>query len=133
MRALYAYLLHEGEYGKDTITKDDRRLQYHQFLVDAFTNVEEDRLDCIRPNQNDLGTELYQDINKVVLREDVQGLTTGKIIAPSSLTGSPPYMTNNYQDVMAICRTYRNPDLFITFTCKTNQLRIRRELRKVSL
>ena len=40
-------------------------------------------------------------------------------------------MTNNYQDVMAICRTYRNPDLFITFTCNTNWLEIQRELRKV--
>ena len=77
-------------------------------------------LDCIRANQNDLRTKLYQDTNKVVLREDVQGLTTGKNIALSSLTSSPPYMTNNYQDVMAICRTYRNPDLFITFTCNTN-------------
>lgn len=26
-------------------------------------------------------------------------------------------MINNYQDAMAICRQYGNPDLFITFTC----------------
>ena len=40
-------------------------------------------------------------------------------------------MINNYQDVMAICRTYGNLDLFITFTCNTNWLEIQRELRKV--
>jgi hypothetical protein len=68
---------------------------------------------------------------KLFLEGDVQWSTTGKIIVPSSLTGSPRYMINNYQDVMAICRTYENLDLFITFTCNTNWLEIQRELRKV--
>ena len=40
-----------------------------------------------------------------------------RIILPSSHTGSPRYMIQNYQDAMAICRQYGNPDLFITFTC----------------
>ena len=48
MRAFYAYLIHEREYGEDTITKGGRL--YQQFLVDVFTNVEEDRLDYIRMN-----------------------------------------------------------------------------------
>ena len=39
-----------------------------------------------------------------------------RIILPSSFTGSPRYMMQNYQDAMALCRTYGNPDLFITFT-----------------
>jgi hypothetical protein len=39
-------------------------------------------------------------------------------------------MINNYQDAIAICRAYRNPDLFITFTCNANWLEIQRELRK---
>ncbi|CAL9026294.1 unnamed protein product [Prunus brigantina] len=38
-----------------------------------------------------------------------------KVILPSSYTGSTRYMLNNYQDAMAICRHYGNPDLFITF------------------
>ncbi|GJY98236.1 DNA helicase PIF1, ATP-dependent [Tanacetum coccineum] len=33
-----------------------------------------------------------------------------------TFTGSPRYMMQNYQDAMALCRTYGNPDLFITFT-----------------
>jgi hypothetical protein len=57
-------------------------------------------------------------------------LTTGKNIALSSLTGSPPYMTNNYQDVMAICRTYRNPDLFITFHATQTGLESEESLEK---
>ena len=81
-------------------------------------------------NQNDLRTELYQGINEVVLRGDIQGSKIGKIILLSSLTGSPRYMINNYQDAIAICRAYGNPDLFITFTCNTSWPEIQRELKK---
>uniref|UniRef100_A0A6N2N1A7 Helitron helicase-like domain-containing protein n=1 Tax=Salix viminalis TaxID=40686 RepID=A0A6N2N1A7_SALVM len=55
---------------------------YQQFLVDAFM--------------------------KRLFSEDVNGSSTGKIILPSSLTGSPRYMMNNYQDAMAICH---KPDI----------------------
>jgi len=69
---------------------------YQQFLVDAFVNVEEDRLDYIRANQKDLRTEVYRGIHEAVFNRDVEGFSTGKIIVPSSLTGSPRYMINNY-------------------------------------
>jgi len=85
-----------------------------------FINVEEDHLDYIRANQKDLRTKVYRGIHEAVLNGDVEGFSTGKIIVPSSLTGSPRYMINNYQDAMAICRAYGNPDLFITFTCNVN-------------
>uniref|UniRef100_A0A6N2LSJ9 ATP-dependent DNA helicase n=1 Tax=Salix viminalis TaxID=40686 RepID=A0A6N2LSJ9_SALVM len=52
MRAYYAYLIHE-----------------RQFLVDAFANVEEDRLDYIRANQSDLRSEIYKGIHEAILRE----------------------------------------------------------------
>ena len=71
-------------------------------------------------NQNDLQFDPYHNISEVVLKGDVQGSSTGKIILPSSMTGSPQYMINNYQDAMAICKAYRNLDIFITFTCNTN-------------
>ena len=82
-------------------------------------------------NQDDLRSDLYHNISEVVLKGDVQGSSTGKIILPSSVTGSPRYMINNYQDAMAICRAYGNPDLFITFTCNTNWPEIHRELNKI--
>jgi hypothetical protein len=128
MRAYYAYLINERPGCDNTIIKGGRL--YQQFLVDAFVNVEEDRLDYIRANQKDLRTEVYKGIHEVVLNGDVEGFSTGKIIVPSSLTGSPRYMINNYQDAMAICRAYGNPDLFITFTCNVNWPEIRRELTK---
>uniref|UniRef100_A0A6N2LWX4 Helitron helicase-like domain-containing protein n=1 Tax=Salix viminalis TaxID=40686 RepID=A0A6N2LWX4_SALVM len=84
MRAFYAYLIQEREYGEDTLIKGGRL--YQQFLVDAFANNEEDRLDYIRMNQNDLWPDLYHNISEVVLKGDVQGSSTGKIILPSSVT-----------------------------------------------
>ncbi|KAG5235502.1 ATP-dependent DNA helicase [Salix suchowensis] len=51
MRAYYAYLIHE-----------------RQFLVDAFANVEEDRLDYIRDNQSDLRSEIYKGIHEYLFK-----------------------------------------------------------------
>jgi hypothetical protein len=99
MRAYYAYLIHEREKQESTLIKGGRL--YQQFLVDAFVNVEEDRLDFIRANQENLRSEHYKGIHDVIARGDVEGSTTGKIILPSSLIGSPRYMINNYQDIMA--------------------------------
>jgi len=48
IRAFYAYLIHEREYGHDNITKDGSL--YRPFLIDVFANVEEDKLDYIRAN-----------------------------------------------------------------------------------
>uniref|UniRef100_A0A6N2NIG4 Helitron helicase-like domain-containing protein n=1 Tax=Salix viminalis TaxID=40686 RepID=A0A6N2NIG4_SALVM len=124
MRGFYAYVIQEREYGEDTLTKAGRL--YQQFLVDAFANIEEDRLDYIRMNQNDLRSDLYQNISEAVLKGDVEGSSIGKIILPSSFTGGPRYMINNYQDAMAICRAFGNPDLFITFTCNTKWPKIER-------
>ena len=99
-------------------------------MVDAFVNVEEDRLDFIRANQENLRSEHYKGIHDVIARGDVDGSTIGKIILPSSLTGSPRYMINNYQDAMAICRCYGNPDLLITFTYNVKWPEIHREIKK---
>ena len=63
-------------------------------------------------------SEIYQGIKDAVLKGDTDANVIGKrIILPSSHTGSPRYMIQNYQDAIAICRQYENPDLFITFTC----------------
>jgi hypothetical protein len=50
-----------------------------------------------------------------------RGITSGssigqRIILPSSFTGGPRYLYQNYQDSIAICRKYGCPDLFVTFT-----------------
>ena len=39
------------------------------------------------------------------------------VILPSSFSGSPRAMQQNYQDAMAIVAKYGKPDLFVTYTC----------------
>ena len=55
------------------------------------------------------------------VRAQDKNLKCGRIvILPSSFTGSPRNMMQNYQDAMAIVRRYGKPDLFITFTRNSN-------------
>ncbi|GKB84179.1 DNA helicase PIF1, ATP-dependent [Tanacetum coccineum] len=87
-----------------------------QYLVDAYTAVEEQRLKWIRNNQDMLRIDLYHNLCDAVTRGDTSALGLGKrIVLPRTFTGSPRYMMHNYQDAMALCRAYENLDLFITF------------------
>jgi hypothetical protein len=51
-----------------------------------------------------------------------------RIVLPSSYTGGPRYMTQAYQDAMAIVRVLSPPDYFITFTCNPAWPEITQEL-----
>ncbi|GJU23409.1 DNA helicase PIF1, ATP-dependent [Tanacetum coccineum] len=54
---------------------------------------------------------------KRVTRGDTSAAELGKrVVLPRTFTGSPRYMMHNYQNTMALCRSYGNPDLFIMFT-----------------
>ena len=48
-------------------------------------------------------------------REDI-GPLGRKLILPSSYVESPRFMTQLFQDAMAICRHFYKPDLFLTMT-----------------
>jgi hypothetical protein len=62
-------------------------------------------------------------------KAEKSGLRAGKmIILPSSFTGSPRAMMQNYQDAMAIVNTYGLPDLFVTFTCNARWPEIQEQL-----
>ncbi|XP_062000159.1 uncharacterized protein LOC133717461 [Rosa rugosa] len=125
MRAYIAYQIQDRNYEVNTLLKGGRLFQ--QFLVDSYATVEEDRLNWIRKNQKKIRSEIYKDIYAANLAGINKAHNLGqKIILPSSHTGSPRDMINNYQDAMAICRKYGNPDLFITFTCNVKWLEIRR-------
>ncbi|GJV52268.1 ATP-dependent DNA helicase PIF1-like protein [Tanacetum coccineum] len=90
---------------------------FQQYLVDAYTAVEEKRLKWTRNNQDTLHVDLYHNLCDAVTRGDTSATGLGKrIVLPRTFTGSPRYMMHNYQDTMALYRAYGNPDLFITFT-----------------
>ncbi|GKB15391.1 ATP-dependent DNA helicase PIF1-like protein [Tanacetum coccineum] len=89
----------------------------YQYLVDAFTAIEEQQLKWIRNNQDMLRLDLYHNLCDAVTRGETSTVGLGKrIVLLWTFTGSPRYMIQNYQDAMALCRAYGNPDMFITFT-----------------
>ena len=68
----------------------------------------------------------YQSTHHVGLMDHLHGHSESDahpgvpVILPSSFSGSPRAMQQNYQDVMAIVAKYGKPDLFITYTCNPN-------------
>ncbi|GKE17275.1 helicase [Tanacetum coccineum] len=88
-----------------------------KYLVDAYTAIEEQRLSWTRNNQDTLRVDLYHNVCDAVTMGDTNATDLGKgIIRPHTFTDGPRYMMQNYQDAIALCRAYGNPDLFITFT-----------------
>ncbi|CAN1120467.1 ATP-dependent DNA helicase PIF1 [Linum perenne] len=77
---------------------------FQQYVVNAYALVEAERLDWIKNNQRKLRRHYFT------------GLSGQRVILSSSLTGSPRYKYENFQDAVAICRTLGYPNLFITFT-----------------
>ncbi|CAF1801401.1 unnamed protein product [Brassica napus] len=90
-----------------TLIKGGRLL--HQFIVDVYTTIEEDRL-----SKGDTDAKIIGQ----------------RFILPPSFTGGARYLVEKYHDAMAICREYGNPDLFITMTANPNWSEIKEHLGK---
>ncbi|CAH9063416.1 unnamed protein product [Cuscuta europaea] len=132
MREFFAYRLQQRDVEFSTILSS-RRL-FHQFIVDAYTMIESDRLKYVRLNQKKLRADVYNGLTDAVVRGETNPNTQGKrIILPSSFTGGARYMIQNYQDAMAIVTQFGNPDLFITFTCNPKWPEIEREVKKAGV
>ena len=112
---------------------------FQEYLCLAFTTMESQRLKFQRNNQNSLRADSYKNIREALhnrlpitdrITADDHNLKLGKrIILSSSFVGSPRWYNSKFQDGMAICRKYRKPDLFLTFTCNPKWDEITRELR----
>ncbi|KAL3620577.1 hypothetical protein CASFOL_035489 [Castilleja foliolosa] len=104
---------------------------FQQYLVDAYTCIEQSRLDFINTNQNIFRSEYVAGLYDALARGDNNAHDIGKrVFLPSSFTGGPRYMYKHYQDALAICRVYGNPQYFITFTCNVKWPEICRHLDK---
>lgn len=132
MREFFAYRIQDRALEAATILLSRRLLQ--QFIVDAYTMIEAERLSFLRHNQQSLRAANVKNLRGAVERGETEGSSTGsRIVLPSSFTGGHSYMRENYQDAMAICRWYGYPDLFITFTCNPKWPEITRFVKKRGL
>nr|GEV14580.1 hypothetical protein CTI12_AA123990 [Tanacetum cinerariifolium] len=111
----YAYVIQYRQNQGTTLHKV--RSLFQQYLVDAYTTIEEQRLSWKRNNEYTLGVDLYHNVCDTITRGDTNAAGLGKrIMLPYTFIGGPRYMMQNYQDVVALSQAYGNPNMFITFT-----------------
>lgn len=102
---------------------------FHQYLVDMYAKMEQQRLNFIRFNQGTLRADVYHGLRDAVQPDDNDMSAIGKrVILPSTFIGGPRFMAQLYQDAMSLVRRFGKPDLFITFTCNPAWVEITREL-----
>ncbi|GKD33726.1 ATP-dependent DNA helicase PIF1-like protein [Tanacetum coccineum] len=88
MKEYYAYVI---QYRKDQWTTLHRGSRlFQQYLVDAFTAIEEQRLSWTRNNQDTLRVNLYHNVVDAITKGDINAAGLGKrIVLPISFTGGP--------------------------------------------
>ncbi|XP_071694488.1 uncharacterized protein [Rutidosis leptorrhynchoides] len=126
MHEFFAYKLQER--AVPTLVHLGRKL-YQQFVVDACTMIEAERISYIRKNQNILRADTFTNIMNASLSGNAVNSMMGNMIKlPSSFMGSARYMIENYRDAMALCLVFGYPDLFLTCICNPKWPEITREL-----
>ena len=136
-REFFAYHINMRSKDSDFLFRFGRLFQ--EYLCLAFTTIESQRLKYQRDNQKALRADSFKNVKDILaermpivdkITSDDHNLKIGKkIILSSSFPGSPRWYNAKFQDGMAICRKYRKPDLFITFTCNPYWEEIIKELR----
>ncbi|XP_010445013.1 PREDICTED: uncharacterized protein LOC104727621 [Camelina sativa] len=132
MRQWFAFRIQERENEAQTLLRSKRLFQ--QFLVDAYTTLETNRLSYIKYNQSTIRCDNYASIQAATEARTNSMEEQGKEVRiPASFTGGPRYMLHSYYDAMATCKQYSFPDLFITFTCNPKWPEVTRYLKKRKL
>ncbi|KAL2947211.1 hypothetical protein AAZX31_20G058500 [Glycine max] len=132
MREWFAYRLQSRSNEAQTFLHS--RKLFQQFIVEAYTMVESERLSYIRNNKTKLRVDKYYSLQTSLDAGSSKGSSKGKrVILPSTFVGSPRYMDQLYFDGMAICSHVGFPNLFITLTCNPNWPEIRRVLAPLNL
>nr|KAJ0209704.1 hypothetical protein LSAT_V11C400181780 [Lactuca sativa] len=132
MREYFSYRIQDRDHSFSLIL-NSRRL-FQQFLLDAYTMMETERMYNIRRQQLVLRCNSYENIRN----QKAQGTTDisnvgQRVILPSSFTGGARYMLQSYLDAMSLCKWFGYPDFFITFTCNPKWPEIKRFLKDTSL
>jgi hypothetical protein len=97
----------------------------HQYIVDAYVAIEQNRLKYLCLNKKKLRAGLYQGLQDAIIAGDNNVAAIGqRIILPSFFTVGPRHMVQNYQDATIIWRWASCLDAFVTFTCNPQWLEI---------
>ncbi|KAI3821177.1 hypothetical protein L1987_08736 [Smallanthus sonchifolius] len=128
MREFFAYRI-QDRVNSFSLILNARRL-FQQFLVDAYTMIESERLYFIRRQQQILRCESYENLRNAQKNGNTDISNVGqRVILPSSFTGGARYMMQNYLDAMSLCKWFGYPDFFITITCNPKWPEVKRFLK----
>ncbi|XP_052622302.1 uncharacterized protein LOC111911148 [Lactuca sativa] len=131
-REFFAFRIQDRDHSFSLILNSKRFFQ--QFLVDAYTMIESERMYFIRSQQHVLRCESYENLSKQKAKGTTNISNIGqRVILPSSFTGGARYMLQNYLDAMSLCKWFGYPDFFITFTCNPKWPEVKRFLKDTSL
>ncbi|KAL7589559.1 hypothetical protein Lser_V15G40348 [Lactuca serriola] len=109
MREFFAYRIQDRVNIFSLVLNSKRFFQ--QFLVDAYTMIESERLYYVRNQQKVLRCESYETLRSLQSHGNTNISNIGKrVILPSSFTGGARYMMQNYLDAMSLCKWYGYPD-----------------------
>ena len=89
---------------------------FQQYLVDQGAKIEGMRMKWVENHQKTIKAEKYNGLMDAAAVGDL-AQAGRKIILPPSITGSPRFYVEKYQDCMAIVQKFGKPTLFITMTC----------------
>jgi Helitron helicase-like domain at N-terminus len=113
----YRYLLYRRPPERDPDIIHFAGRLFQQFMVDAYSVVELERLEFRQREQLKLRYDLCSGIQDYLAQDAVDPALIGRMtILPSSFTGGDHAMQQFYQDSMALVKHFGKPDLFITFT-----------------
>ena len=125
-RDYYSYHLHYRT-GDSKILHYTGRL-FQEFIIDAYAQIEHNRLNYFRSNQTKLRADLYQGVMDAIADgRDLSNVST-RTILPATFTGGPREMRQQYHDGIAIVHAYSKLDIFIMMTCNPQWLEITAEL-----
>jgi hypothetical protein len=91
---------------------------FQRYLVDMWAAADQQRLTYLRKNQAKLRADLYSRLEDAVNDEHLDDLNEigQRVVLPSSYTGGPRHMQQQFQDSMAIAWFYKKVGLFMTVT-----------------
>jgi len=102
---------------------------FQEFLVDAWASTEQNRLNYQRLNQEILRADLYTELVAGEFDELASDQIGQVFVLPSSFIGSQRYMSEIFQDSMAITRFNKHPDVFLTMTANPKWLEVTKALK----
>ena len=105
---------------------------FQQWVCDAYSRAEAQRLAWVVHNQAQLRADTYQGLVDAVSDPSViSGVSKvgKKIILPATYPGSPRAMQQNYLDAMSIVKRFGKPDFFITMTANPSWPEVKESLR----